>query len=344
MSCKHPKKGFKVGLTVNGKPDYLRTSYKVDHVEKIHGKWIKAENKFISPFAEKVIRESIDMPCGNCIACRLEYSRQWANRCLLELTNYDEKSAWFVTLTYAPDAIQNNPVGFINGQETYSLYKRDLQLFFKNLRRQLEYYNLLDGDKIRYYACGEYGSQTFRPHYHAIIYGLKINDLTFFQKSKKGYPLYRSEFLEKVWNKGIVCIGDVSWDTCAYTARYVMKKQKGINAETYYENGIEPEFCVMSRRPGIGRDYYDLNKEQIYKFDEIILNGGNKIRSPRYYDKLFEIDYPELYKDIKEKRKENAVQARNLKMCHTDKTYEEMLLTEEQILINRIKALRRNDI
>lgn len=341
MSCKHPLKGFQIGLTENGKPNYLITSYSVDHIEKFNGRWQKIDTKFCSNYSEKIVREFTEIPCGNCISCRLEYSRQWANRCMLEYSDHDPESVWFITLTYNSESIINNPIG---SNDIYSLQKSDLQKFFKNLRRQVEYHHLRHEENIRYYACGEYGDKNKRPHYHIIIYGLFIDDLTFFQKTKKGYPLFRSEFLEKCWNKGIVAVGKVNWDTCAYTARYVMKKQKGAGIEYYYNNGIEPEFCIMSRRPGIARQYYEFNKEKIYKFDEIILEGGNKIHPPRYFDSRYELDYPDMYQIIKNNRKEKTAQAKKLKMCHTDKSYIEVLKAEEQILLNRIRCLRRDKI
>lgn len=138
--------------------------------------------------------ELIRIPCGRCIGCRLEYSRQWANRCLLELEYH--KEACFVTLTYDDDHV---PISRYPDPATgealpcLTLRKRDFQLFMKRFRKAL-------GDvQIRFFAAGEYGRQTFRPHYHAIIFGWKPKDLIFYKQSEAGFMYYNSPFMDKIW-------------------------------------------------------------------------------------------------------------------------------------------------
>ena len=139
----------------------------------------------------------IQIPCGHCIGCRLEYSRQWANRCLLELKDHD--SAYFVTLTYndwhVPMSHYTDPMTgeFCDAQ---TLRKRDYQLFMKRLRKAFP------GQQIRFYAAGEYGPKTYRPHYHAILFGLKLDDLEFYENSEQGFPYYWSKSLQKIWDEG----------------------------------------------------------------------------------------------------------------------------------------------
>lgn len=339
--CKRPLKGFRIP---NKDPtndhkilyDYKIASFKAHHIEKVCGKWQVSMNEFISPNCEDLIDDYIEIPCGKCIECRLAYSRNWANRCMLELLDHDPKECWFLTLTYDDMHIPN----FIDdGINIYTLRKKDLQDFWKRLRIDLERSGIKKD--LRYFACGEYGSNTFRPHYHAICYSLPIDDLVFWSKSKTGNPLFRSEYLEKIWKCGIVTVSPVSWETCAYTARYVMKKANGYDKQYFTDLGYDPEFTVMSRRPGIARKYYDKFKDKIYKFDEIILNNGIKVKPPRYYDNLFENDNPDAYKKLKLERRESAEFSKELKLSKTNLNYEDYLKIEEEKLESKLKLLRR---
>lgn len=292
-------------------------------------------------------KELLDIPCGQCVGCRLEYSRQWANRCMLELQYHD--SAYFVTLTYddahVPLSYASDPdTGEALGQ-TLTLCKRDFQLFMKRLRKNFP------NDKIRYFAAGEYGGETFRPHYHAIIYGLHLDDLTFYKKSRAGHTYYNSESFQKAWSDsdgnpiGFAVLADVTWETCAYTARYIMKKQTGDNAVFYDIAGLQPEFTLMSRKPGIARQYFEEHKDDLYEFDYINLRtnkGGRKMRPPRYYDQLYDLEQPEEMATIKEARKRMAVLAQKAKLENTTLTAEELLEVEERNKTAQLKSLRRN--
>lgn len=236
--------------------------------------------------------ERLKIPCGRCISCRLERSRQWAVRCVHEAKQFKESS--FITLTYSDDFLPENR----------SLVKRDLQLFFKRLRKEF-------GEKrIRYFACGEYGPQTLRPHYHAIIFGegfkdrKKITRLT----SQGISQFYVSELLTKVWPFGIASCGDFSFEAAAYCARYCLKKVYGAKEsyEVYVRTGREPEFVLMSRRPGIGSKWFDkFGMSDVYPLDRV-LSRGRLAKPPRYYDKLLEKRHPEMLADIKARRMANA--------------------------------------
>ena len=319
--CKSPLKGFQIGTTINGKPEYKIVSYHAHHVEKVNNVWRAAYEPFVSAFAEKVVREFTEIPCGHCIECYLNYSQMWANRCMMELTNYQPCECWFLTLTYDNEHVPY--VESVPGIEG-TLYKEDLQRFWKRLRQYIVR-ELGETSRLRYFACGEYGSNTLRPHYHAIVYGLPHIDLQSWIPSKSGHPLFRSNILEKIWTNGIVTVSPVSWNTCAYTARYVLKKaDKSFDQNLYRNANIIPEYIVMSRRPGIGREYYELNKEKIYKFDEIILktdDGGKIVKPPKYFDDLFEAECPDAYKEIKERRQETAQAIRLSKLSRTDLEY-----------------------
>lgn len=220
----------------------------------------------------------VTVPCGKCYGCRLEYSRQWAIRCVHEAQLHENNA--FITLTYAPEKLP----------EDHSVSKEELQKFFKRLRKTT-------GKKLRYFACGEYGKQKNRPHYHAIIFGYDFPDRTLYSKSN-GNLLYRSETLEKCWTKGFSTIGHVTFESCAYVARYVMKKYTNkdedkvkdaytmVDQDTGEAHHMSPEFCLMSRRPGIGHDWLHQYKNDTNK--DYITIRGTKMSLPKYYDMLLE--------------------------------------------------------
>lgn len=178
------------------------------------------------------------IPCGKCPGCRMDYSKGWAERMILELK--DNPKAMFVTLTYRNADLPRGDCGIP------SLRMSDLQKFFKRLRKHFV------GKRIRYYCVGEYGPRTKRPHYHAIIYGLSLDDfpdLTCFGVNELGQPYYTSPTFERIWSNGFVQQSEVTYHTCAYVSRYCLKKQR---TSHYVAEGIEPEFNVSSRKPGIG--------------------------------------------------------------------------------------------
>lgn len=181
------------------------------------------------------------VPCGKCPACRMDYSRTWANRMIIELHDMNNLAV-FLTLTYNPQSLPRNE----RGKPT--LDKRHLQLFWKRLRKKFP------GRKIRYYVAGEYGPKTHRPHYHAIVFGLTLSDfgdLRYLRDNGLGQPYYTSMFLETTWGKGYIVLGNVTWHTCAYVSRYVLKKRGKTDAYVVAAE-VEPEFNLSSRKPGIG--------------------------------------------------------------------------------------------
>ena len=245
-------------------------------------------------------REAMLVPCGHCIGCRLEYSRQWATRCCLEALSHE--CNFFLTLTYAdlhlPTAprsltIDNDTGEILRDGYSHPLDPPALTKFFKDLRRYYSYhYNL---DNIRFFAVGEYGDKSQRPHYHAICFNLPIFDLKFYKRDFAGHPLYTSEILSNIWKNGYVVVAECCFDTCAYVARYVLKKQTGLNKQVYDYLNITPEFTRMSRRPGIARFYYDANMDTIYAADQITIVGAGKkalqCQPPKYFDDLYGLDH-----------------------------------------------------
>jgi len=173
---------------------------------------------------------------------------------------------------------------------------------------------------VRFYACGEYGDKYGRPHLHLCLFGWDFPDKEHVSTTDRGDQLYMSEQLGKVWTYGAHQIGELTFESAAYVARYVMKKINGHKKDEHYavtwkvneETGevtphqmLEPEFNSMSRRPGIGKAFYDKYKDTIYRDDSIIVNEKHT-RPPRYYDRLYEIDEPEQLANIKDQRQEKA--------------------------------------
>lgn len=326
MGCSSPLKAWPVGLTENGKTAYKITSLNV----------IDVKDKIGDP---------IQVPCGKCVGCRLKYSREWADRCLLEAKYHPFN--WFLTLTYDDDHV---PTTVLFGDEDrsddlvfhLSLKKRDLQLFFKRLREEFGY------ESFRYYACGEYGDETFRPHYHVLLFS-QISEVDLEPEPiryLRGNWLYKSDRLASVWQNGMVGLAPMTWETAAYTARYCMKKLGGAAADDYKVFGIEPEFCVMSRRPGIGYHYYEDHKDEIYRhcsFSVATEKGGHKLRPSRYYDRLYDLECPDIMHDIRLARRSSAENSLRLKLSRTDLSYEDYLRVEEQTINDRLKKLIRSD-
>ncbi len=336
MPCYHPLHAFKVGLTDKGKDKYQIESGKVIRIHPRQG------HKLIT---DQWISEYTEVPCGKCIGCRLGYSREWADRCMLEAKNYEYNQ--FITLTYDPEHIKlttgvDRETGEITNVGT--LVPEDLTKFLKDLRRYYEYHYKHQG--IRFYACGEYGSNTYRPHYHIIAFNLPVEDRNYLFSNANRDKIYTSDIISKIWNKGIITIGDVTWNSCAYVARYVMKKVKGPDAEEFYKKiGVVPEFVRMSRNPGIARDYYEENKNKIYEADEIVLTnkkGLAKVVKPsKYFDRLYDVEEPELMRAIKEKRRITGELARELQLAKTSLNKDEYLKLQEENKQAQLKLLKR---
>lgn len=341
MACYHPLKAWAVGTNPSGKPKYHITSYECDHLELRNEKPIPCFTSYISSYSERVIKDYIEIPCGKCIGCRLAYSRMWADRCIAEATLHD--SSYFVTLTYNDENVPYT-VDQETGEFTYqTLVKRDTQLFMKRLRKNYKHDN-----KIRFFLAGEYGSKTARPHYHLLLFGLVLDDLVLYKKTPLGFNLYTSQFLEYVWqHKGYVVVADVTWETCAYTARYIMKKQTGEGAKFFKENNIQQEFTLMSRKPGIAKDFYEQHKLDLLQYGETNIStpyGGRKIKKLKYFDKFLDIEYPIENSQNKEKVKKQMEVIKQKKLANTSKSYLEMLETAESIKIKRISKLERKEI
>lgn len=253
--------------------------------------------KFVSR-NKKGVDGTLELPCGQCIGCRLERSRQWAMRCLHESSLYESNA--FITLTYDDS---NLPPGG-------SLNYPDFQRFMKRLRKNSK-------SSIRFYMGGEYGESTARPHFHACLFGYDFPDKVYFCKSASGEKLYTSEFLESLWPFGLSSIGDVTFASAAYIARYCVQKVTGDAADLHYscpefvdEDGVirssvVPEFNHMSLKPGIGARWLSKYQTDVFPRDYVVVNGV-KTKPPKYYDVLFERDNPGVFSDLVAQRELDA--------------------------------------
>lgn len=160
--------------------------------------------------------------------------------------------------------------------------------------------------------CGEYGGNTNRPHYHAIIFGLDFADKKRHSKGKRGDTLYSSEKLNDLWGLGYCWIGNVTFESAGYVARYCLKKINGEFKDAHYQyidpttgeiHAIKQEFMACSN--GIGLRHFTEFNEQMYLRDSVTVKG-KEAPIPRYYDKKFGETNPDLLLQIKEARKRRA--------------------------------------
>lgn len=189
----------------------------------------------------------------------------------------------FVTLTYDDEHLPSRG----------TLVKADFQKFMKRLRKQ-------HVGELRYFHCGEYGEQTMRPHYHAILYGCDFSDKRFHTKNERGDSFYKSDLLERLWGKGQCLISSVNWRTARYTASYILKKVTGEMAEGYYDGRL-PEYVTMSLKPGIGQSWYDKYQSDVFPCDYVIIEGKKKI-VPKFYTSKLEKSDKESHDEIKYQR------------------------------------------
>lgn len=261
------------------------TCYSPLHAWKGQDKKDKAKTLLVWKPAQSFRGQRLDLPCGQCVGCRLERSRQWAVRCMHESQMHEDNS--FLTLTY------NNE----NIPEGGTLVPKHFTDFMKRLRKSIE------PKKVRYYHCGEYGENLGRPHYHALLFGYDPSDKRFFS-SKGNNSIYTSDSLSKLWPYGYSVVGNISFESAAYVARYVMKKVTGDRAKEHY-TGRVPEYTTMSRRPGIGKRWYEKFKTDVYPHDRIVVRG-HATRPPRFYDNLLGVDDPAQLAWLKIDREKNG--------------------------------------
>lgn len=297
--------------------------------------------------------KSIQFQCGQCWGCRLERSRQWAIRCVHEASLHEENS--FLTLTY--DDEHYPQYGSLQ-KEHFTKFMKRLRLFIeehtwngekyvrnasikvfnaktkKYKNKTIKCYN-----RIRFYMCGEYGSQLKRPHYHAIIFGYDDPGKELYSQ-KEGISLYTSDLLSNIWGMGFVTTGEVTFESAAYVARYIMKKIKVSdkspeNYKHHYESvdqygeihELEPEYTNQSRRPGIANNWITKWTDDVFPSD-FVTHEGRTLRTPRYYDEVYDTFPDSNLKEIKKCRIEKA------RKQHSNNTPERLAIREKVALKN----------
>lgn len=287
----------------------------------------KGKYKIVFDRSQAYVDKPLTIPCGQCIGCRLERSRQWAIRCMHESQLYDDNC--FLTLTYNDENLPRD----------LGLDHQHYQLFMKRLRKKY-------GKGIRYYMCGEYGDQFGRPHYHACIFNHDFHDKIFW-KEKNGNRLYISQELDQLWSDengplGFATTGGVTFQSAAYVARYITKKVTGEKADDHYNwtdwdtgecHYREPEYTQQSRRPGIASDWLKKYAPDVYNYDFVVVNG-KKMRPPKAYDRSYEVTNSEHLERLKFAR------VRDGRKFSADTT-PERLAVREQCQMAKLNQLKR---
>jgi hypothetical protein len=294
---------IKMGIKENGKQDLIFAS-------QVRSNLLLSTDELIARYGDRLVA----VPCGKCIGCRLDHAKEWAVRCVLESLDHVRNS--FITLTYSDEHCPSR------------LKKKHLSDFIRKLR--VAHPQI----KIRFFGCGEYGTLNGRPHYHAIIFGYDFPDRKFLRMDESS-AIYSSEELDKLWSKGMTSVGDVSLQSCGYVARYSMKK---------VNQGKTDEFLLMSRMPGIGYNWFMENKDRIYLSDHVYgaFGKSHKAKVPRYFDKLAEKQEFDML-SVKDERVRRASMYNLLNRYYRHVEFAEQLnMLTEDLLISRIKSLRRN--
>lgn len=224
------------------------------------------------------VEPDLEVACGQCIGCRLERSRNWAVRIMCEAQMHSANS--FVTLTYDDDHLPYDG----------SLNYVHVQLFMHRMRKRV--------GAFRFFNAGEYGDITRRPHYHMCLFGHDFSNDRKLWSGDGAFALYESDLLNSLWGNGQCLIGDLSFESAAYVSRYVVKKITGDAALDHYTvidpcSGevfhLEPEFCHMSLKPGIGKPWFDKYKIDIKNLGGVV-SRGKLVNPPKYFHTLLERD------------------------------------------------------
>lgn len=333
-------------------PKYVKRDYQIVDGEYIlsdkrsflnYETWNILKSQISETIVDGVVYGSqfFTLPCKQCIQCRLQKSRMWADRLVCESST--SSSSYFITLTYDDEHLPfGKPVkdmyGNVLSPALPSLSKNDFRAFNKRLRRYFEYH--FGVRNIRFYCGAEYGDKSARPHYHVIYFNLPIPDLKKYKNNFNGDVLYTSKILEDIWGKGFVVIASMSWQSAAYVSRYVVKKRNG--AQSLELLGIENQWQLCSNKPGIGREFYEQNKDKIYENDELFIPGRGATPPPAYFDKLYDADRTERMYVIKEHRVRKAQYAQAHKLDYTDLSEPDYLDVIKSKLENINKKLPRS--
>lgn len=360
MPCFHPKRGFEIGITASGAPKYKIVPWTTECVCEVdRGVWKAFEEipkdrslyrrDYLPEYSDGIVTSWIPIPCGNCLGCRMDYARDWSARLMHELLMHDPKECWFLTLTYddaalmetfSDSSIDRLRIGADSfGEAVFwpNLDARDMQLFWKRVRKDFP------DRKIVYFQAGEYGEKRQRCHFHVIVFDLPLDPKELHENgvSDLGHVTYRSDYLERKWQHGNVIVGKVTTESCAYVARYTLKKAKEM-WENDYSNRVRP-FVRMSRNPGIGKTYLDAHPEvfEVSRFP--IPTQKDKpfmCAHPRYYLKYLKEADPDRYAEIKFDRAVAGISSYE-NALKNDLPYLDQLRNKELDLLRKSAKMKR---
>lgn len=240
---------------------------------------------------------SLQLPCGKCTECISKRACEWATRCRHEIACHDENC--FITLTYDDENLPS-----------FLIVKDKFQKFMKKLRKKTK-------KKLKYIVSHEYGSRTGRPHHHAIIFGWTPSNQEYIMDAPSGERLFSSQELSDLWRHGFHSIGDANEKTAYYIASYALKSCKRTVTDTDTGELVTVSDSMdVSKRPAIGLEFFHENVEQL-------LDSGETL--PRYYQKLLEKHYPDLYE-----RYENESLLRNTKARGIHERLAKHVITEQK--------------
>lgn len=219
---------------------------------------------------------ALQIPCGKCDGCKADKALSWSIRCAQEASLFDRNC--FITLTYDDAHVPADG----------KLVKKHLQDFFKRLRHMAN---------IRYYACGEYGDKTKRPHYHACIFG---QDFRAASNIEINSELYSDNALCDAWGHGSVVCADFTMAAACYVAGYVAKK---IGSED------DDSFQIMSRRPGLGKEWLNRYWEDLLRLGYVVIEG-RKYPVPHRYLQWMEVELADVKRQRGERFKNMDIERR----------------------------------
>lgn len=211
----------------------------------------------------------MQLPCGYCILCREEQSRQWAVRIHHETQCHQANC--FVTLTYRDECLP----------EYGSLNYSHLHLWWRKMRRRFP--------GVRKYAVGEYGDKSDRPHYHVCVFGEAFLENRIVMREQP-HLLWTSPLANELWGLGNVMVGDLNYQTAQYTAGYMAKKLvKGkqyvrVDEQTGELIPLVQPRAFMSKHPAIGGTWLERYGDQVYAHDRVVI-AGRPQKPPRFYDR-----------------------------------------------------------
>lgn len=258
----------------------------------------KKFNKEYAPF---------QLPCGKCIECRLKYAKEWAIRCVHEAQMHPKNI--FLTLTYSNENL-------VSDKLIYS----DFQKFVKKLRK-------LQNEPIGIFVTGEYGEKTKRPHYHAIIFNYAPNDSVLKYTNERGDKVFESKTLANLWGLGIAEFGSVTLESAGYCARYSAKK-------LVHGNDDEHDFHPISKKSSkhaIGKKWIEKYYPDVFNYGQIVLSDGSTSTIPRYYEKWYQKNHPQLYQKYIQTTKLEKIEKASKKTDQEIKEFRENSIERNQL-------------